>query len=119
MSKIHDAVVELRRAPGIKGAMVLTADGLVAAQALDPQFGSDAVAGLTSYLLMTANRSLAEAGLPACSEFVLHATHGKAVFISLDESYLVVLLDQFADLSQTRQELRDAEQRIRRASRLA
>ena len=58
MSKIHEMLTELRRTPGIKGAAVLTADGLVAAESLDERYRSEVVAGLTSYLLMTTNRSL-------------------------------------------------------------
>lgn len=37
MSKIHDAVVELRRAPGVRGAAVLTTDGLTAAASSIPR----------------------------------------------------------------------------------
>ena len=44
MSKIHDAVVELRRAPGVRGAAVLTNDGLMAASSLDDAIGADVVA---------------------------------------------------------------------------
>ncbi len=119
MSKIKDTLVELRRTAGIKGVALLTADGLVAAEVLDERFPSDVVAGLSSYLLMTANRSLEEGGLGSCSQFVLHATHGRAVFVALEGSYLVVLFDQFADVESARTEIQDAVQQIRRTARLA
>lgn len=119
MSKIHEMLTELRRTPGIKGAAVLTADGLVAAESLDERYRSEVVAGLTSYLLMTTNRSLREGGLGDCSQFVLHATHGKAVFVALEQAYLVVMFDQFADLQGARQEVVDVAQRIRRSARMA
>ena len=64
---------------------MLTTDGMVAAQSFDKTMSSDVVVGLTSYLMMTTKRTLAEGGLGACSQFVLHATNGKAVFITLDE----------------------------------
>ena len=54
----------------------------------------------------------------ACSQFVLHATNGKAVFITLEDSYLVVVFDQFADVSQASKEVQETALRIRRASRL-
>ena len=118
MSKIKDTLQELRRTAGVKGAALLTTDGLVAAEALDERFPSDVVAGLASYLLMTTNRSLEEGGLGSCSQFVLHATHGRAVFVALDDSYLVVLFDQFADVDAARTEVQEAVQRIRRSTRM-
>jgi predicted regulator of Ras-like GTPase activity (Roadblock/LC7/MglB family) len=119
MSKIHDAVEELRRAPGVKGAAVLTIDGLVAAASLEVGFASDALAGLSSYLLMSTNKCLAEGGMGNCARMTLHATHGKAVFVDLGDSYLVVMFDQFTDVNRARKEIDDAALRIRRASRLA
>lgn len=118
MSKIHEAVVELRRAPGVRGAAVLTNDGLMAASSLDDALGVDVVAGLSSYLLMTANKSLGEGNMGSCSQLTVHATHGKAVFLDLTESFLVVLFDQFADIAGAQKQVQDAASRIRRASRL-
>ncbi|MFM1874244.1 MAG: hypothetical protein RL398_3666 [Planctomycetota bacterium] len=118
MSPIADTLRELRRAAGVKGAAVVTADGLIAAAELDERFSSDVVAGLSSYLLMTTNRSLAEAGLGTTGRFELHATHGRAVFVALGEAYLVVLLDQFADVDGSRAEIQEAALRIRRTTRV-
>jgi predicted regulator of Ras-like GTPase activity (Roadblock/LC7/MglB family) len=118
MNKIQDVVTELRGVPGIKGAAVVTLDGLVAAAALDAGTGADVVAGLASYLLMTTNKSLEEGGMGACSRLSLTATHGKAVFVDLAQSYLVVLFDQFADLAATRKDVDEAAARIRRTMRI-
>lgn len=119
MSKIHEAIEALRQASGVRGAALLTHDGLVAASSLDPSLGVDVIAGLASYLLMTTNKSLGEGKLGRCSQLTLHATHGKAVFIDLDDSQLVVVFDQFADIADAQQEVQEAAMRIRRASRLA
>ena len=119
MSKSTDIIVELRRAPGVKGAAVVTGDGLVASASLATGLDAEVVAGLASYLMMATNRSLAEGGLPAAKKLVLNATHGKAAFVRLDDSYLVVLFDQFAEVSQADREVDHAATRIRRASRLA
>ena len=119
MSKITDAIAELRHAPGVKGAAVVTSDGLVAAASLSTGLSADVVSGLTSYLMMTTNRSLTEGGYGPSTKLLLNATHGKAVFVQLDDSYLVVLFDQFADIDQADREVEEAVQRIRRASRLA
>ena len=119
MSKIHDAVAEVRRAPAVKGAAVVTRDGLVAAASLDETLAADVLAGLASYLLMSTNKCLAEGSLGSCSRMSVHATHGKSVFVDLGDSTLVVVFDQFSDVAAARKEIDDAAQRIRRASRLA
>jgi predicted regulator of Ras-like GTPase activity (Roadblock/LC7/MglB family) len=119
MNKIQESIDELRGVAGVKGAAVVMGDGLVAAESLDELFRSEVVAGLTSYLLMTTNRSLGEGGLADCSQFVLHATHGRVMFLSLGEAYLVVIFDQFADLQAATGDVQEAAQRIRRLTRLA
>ena len=118
MSKIEDAVVALRRAPGVRGAAVVTNDGLVAASSQATGLDPEVISGLSSYLMMTTNRSLNEGSYGACTKILLNATHGKAVFVQLDDSYLVVLFDQFAEISQADREVDEAVARIRRASRL-
>lgn len=118
MSKIHDAVADVRRAAGVKGAAVVTHDGLIAAASLDETLGTDAIAGLASYLLMSTNKCLAEGSMGRCARLVVHATHGKAIFVDLGDSALVVVLDQFSDVDAARKEIDDAALRIRRATRL-
>jgi len=119
VNAIHDTLEELHRSTGIKGASVVTLDGLVVSDSLDDVFNTDVVAGLASYLLMTTNRSLREGGLGECSQFMLHATHGKVILTALDDAYLVVIFDQFADVRAIKKEVSDAARRIRRSSRLS
>jgi len=118
MSKIQDAVVALRHAPGVRGAAVVTNDGLVAASAQATGLDPEVISGLSSYLMMATNRSLQEGSYGACKKLLLNATHGKAVFVQLEESCLVVLFDQFAEIAEADREVEDAVARIRRASRL-
>ena len=119
MSKIHEAVAELRTAKGVKGAAVLTMDGLVAAASLEASLIADVLAGLSSYLLMTTNKSLKEGGMGGCARLTLHATNGKAVFVDLTDAYLVVMFDQFADIAAATKQINEVAVRIRRASRLS
>ena len=118
-SKIQDALAELHRLPGVKATALVTNDGLVAAESLDQRFGSDVVAGLTSYLLMTTNRCLDEGKLGKTSQIIVHASNGKAILTTLDAACLVVLFDQFADTARARKDVQEAAQRIRRLSRIA
>ncbi|MCA8949841.1 MAG: roadblock/LC7 domain-containing protein [Planctomycetes bacterium] len=119
MNAIQDTLESLHRITGIKGGAVVTLDGLVAAESLDDRFSSDVVGGLASFLLMTMNRSLREGGLGDCRQFMLHATHGKVILTALDEAYLVVIFDQFADVATVRSEVAEAATRIRHTARLS
>lgn len=119
MSSIQESLNELRRAPGVKGCVLLTDDGLIVAEALGNKFREDVIAGLASYLVMTTDKVLTEGGIQRFDQFTVHAAHGKAVFVDLDGSFLVVLLDQFADLEASRPEIQGAAQRLRRSARMS
>jgi predicted regulator of Ras-like GTPase activity (Roadblock/LC7/MglB family) len=118
MNKMQELLVGLRRAPGVKGAAVLTTDGLVAASSLDAACNADALAGLASYLLVTTDRALREGAMGACARVTVHASNGKALFVDLDGTSLVVLFDQFAEPAAARREVDDAAARLRRLQRL-
>ena len=119
MSSIQETLTELRQAAGIHGCVMLTNDGLVVAEALDARFRDDVVAGLASYLIMSTDRVLKEAGMSGFDQMTIHTAHGKAVFADLDGSFLVVLLDQFADLDSCRGEIQGSVQRLRRLARVS
>lgn len=118
MNSIQESLTELYRAPGVKGCVFVTSDGLVVAEALENKYREDVVAGLASYLMMTTSKVLQEGGIDRFDQFTVHAAHGKVVFIDLSGSVLVVLLDQFADLRACRAEIRSATQRLRRSARM-
>ena len=118
MSKIKEALSELRRAPGVKGCGLVTSDGLMVAYDLDRGFREDVVAGLTSFLLSTTLRCLNDSNMGSMSSYMLHATHGKVVVMDLDGSFLVVILDQFADMELCRPEIRAVAQQLRRTAKM-
>jgi predicted regulator of Ras-like GTPase activity (Roadblock/LC7/MglB family) len=118
VNAIQETLSQLHSSPGIKAASVVTLDGLVAADSLDARFRSDVIAGLASYLLMTTNKSLHEGGLADCEHLVLHATHGKVILAALEDAYLVVVFDQFADMQEIRTSVDAAASRIRTSSRI-
>ncbi len=118
MRQIQEVISELKCAPGVRGAAVVTSDGLVAASALATGLDADVIAGLASYMMMATARSLREGGYGPCTRLMLNATHGKAVLVELEDSYLVVLFDQFAEVEQADVEVDDAVERIQQATRL-
>jgi predicted regulator of Ras-like GTPase activity (Roadblock/LC7/MglB family) len=118
VNAIQETLSELRRGTGIKGCAVVTTDGLVVAHALDALQRDDVVSGLASFLLMTTARSLEEGRMGPVSQFTLHATNGKVVFVEVPSAWLVVIFDQFADLEACKSEIQSAVQTLRRQTRL-
>ena len=117
MSVLVDILTELRAVPGIKGTALVTPDGLIIQKLLDDK-RDDALAALTSFLLMTAVRSLDENDMGDMHTYVLQATNGRVVFASLQDSYLVTLLDQFADLGKCKNEILNAVHQLHRTARV-
>jgi predicted regulator of Ras-like GTPase activity (Roadblock/LC7/MglB family) len=113
MNTIKDLLTELRGEEGVRGAAVVTLDGLLAAGDLDERFDPAAVAGLSSYLQTTTARTLREAGFGTCDAIVVQASHGKAIFVQMADAVLLVLCDQFADLPAARTAATRAAARMR------
>ncbi|HLU40294.1 MAG TPA: roadblock/LC7 domain-containing protein [Planctomycetota bacterium] len=118
MTAIQDILDALREVPGIKGAALVTPDGIVIGSSLSATLNTDVVAGLASFLITTTRRSLREGGLGKFTRFVLQATNGKVMLIDLGDSFLVVHTDQFARLESSRVEVEEAAREIQRASRV-
>lgn len=118
MSGIQDILDSLREVPGIKGAALVTPDGIVVASALSATLNSDVVAGLASFLISTTRRSLEEGNLGTFTRFVMQATNGKILLMDLGESFLIVHTDQFARLESSRMEVEEAARELQRASRV-
>ncbi|MCA9300384.1 MAG: roadblock/LC7 domain-containing protein [Phycisphaerales bacterium] len=119
MSAIQELLVDLRRLQGVVGAAVVTPDGMMAASDLDDRFDDDAIAGLISFLTSTTNRALVEMSSSGLSRFTMHTTHGKVIVDDADNSYLVVITDQFLDLATVVHEVDDATRRLRRLWRIS
>ena len=118
ISAIQEALGDLRGAPGVRGVAVVTADGLVAASALATGLADDVIAGLASYLMMMTNRCLDDGAHGVCTRLTLIATDGKAVFVQLEGSYLVVLFEGFAEVVEADRQVEVAADQIRRAVRV-
>jgi len=116
MTTILDEICEIGE---LKGAAVVTNDGIIVASALADEFPEDVVAALSSFLISTTVRALEEAELESTfRRFVLTATHGKLVFLNLGEAFLVLMANQFADLSPSLDAVNAAAERLRSICRI-
>jgi predicted regulator of Ras-like GTPase activity (Roadblock/LC7/MglB family) len=114
MSAIREVLTALNQAPGVKGSAVVTGDGITVATELGPSLDCDVVAGLVSFLISTARRSLHEGELGTMTRFTMHSTNGKIVLVSLGDAFLIIYTDQFADLSRLQARFEDATAELRR-----
>ena len=112
-------LADLNRTAGIRGSMVMTQDGIMAASALGPDLEEDVVAALATALLTTVKKSFHHvAAGESLVEFILTASDGKMVFLDMGLAYLVVVAKRDMALTTTMVEIRSAAHRIknRRAS---
>lgn len=103
----------LNTVPCVTGSMVITDDGIMVAASLGPELEEDAVAALSSSLVMTLKRSLT----PFCGAFpeeiILTASQGKLVFLGLGSAYLVVVTKVNLKLESDLVEIRSMARKIR------
>ena len=118
MNKIQDTLVELSQIRGIKGCVIVLRDGLMVAEALSERFRNDVVSGLASFLLSMTNRALEAASMGEFRRFTMHSVHGKVLLIELGGPYLVVLLDQFANIDGCEADIKAAAQHLRQLSKM-
>ena len=118
MNKIQDTLVELSRLRGINGCAVVLRDGLPVAEALSDRFRRDVVSGLASFMLSTTNRALEAASMGEFRRYMMHSIHGKVLLIEIGGPYLVVLLDQFANVDGCEADIKAAAQHLRQLSKM-
>ncbi|MBN1421909.1 MAG: roadblock/LC7 domain-containing protein [Planctomycetes bacterium] len=110
----------LNDTPGIRGSMVMTDDGMVAAATLGAGLEEESVAALASGLLGQWKRSLAALGrAEGIEEASLGASDGRLVFVEVGGAYLVAVTGRGIDLAATFGILRDAARKLRARNVLA
>ncbi|MBK8978674.1 MAG: roadblock/LC7 domain-containing protein [Planctomycetes bacterium] len=119
-NRIESLLAELFAVDCVRGAAVVTDDGIVVRSALHGGYREDVVAGLASFLVQTTRRAMTEDGCeaPQLDRFVLHATHGKILLASVGEGWLVAITDQFAHLAEFEAQFDDIAVQIRNEVRV-
>lgn len=110
---MRDVLRELNQEVGIKGSILLTQDGIVAAAELGPGLEHDTVAAITSAAVKAFHQALSPLGEAPFSKFVLTASYGKMVFLAAGEAYLVAVLDKDIKIDVSMLAIEGAARRIR------
>lgn len=111
---MKDLLDQLTQIPGVHGSMVISRDGILVVASMSQELSEDAVAALSSSLMITLRKSLQPTGAKIDPvEMVLTAERGKLVFLDLDRAYLVVVTRPNLRLDSDMVEIRGVARKIR------
>jgi predicted regulator of Ras-like GTPase activity (Roadblock/LC7/MglB family) len=114
-----DAVFKrLNERAAAKGSMVVTNDGMVVAGIMRQDMRKDIVGALSSFLISATGRCLRQGGIGSFGRMIMTATHGKVVIKSLEDYFLVVIVDQFADMDAALQAVEVAGKEFKKIARI-
>ena len=111
-------IASLKERVGVKGALVMTGDGVVAASDLGGSLDPDSVAALASASVLRAMKAAEDLGLGSIERLTLTAAFGRFVFVPIDELVLVVVTDPHLDLDLTLLEIAGPARQMLALSRL-
>ncbi len=115
---MREAVRELKERVGVRGALVMSSDGMVVAADLCDGLAPDSVAALASAAAGQARRAARDLGLGRTRRIIFTASFGRLVFVPVDELMLVIVTEPSLDLELTLLEIAGPARRIRELSRL-
>jgi len=111
---MKDLLEHLNQVPGVDGSIVITRDGIMVTAALGPNLSEDAVAALSSSLLLTLKRGLEPVGgSETPEEMILTAEGGKLIFEDLGNAYLVVVTQPNLKLNTDLVDIRSVARKLR------
>ena len=115
---MQDVLDKLNQEMGVRGSLVVTDDGVVAAASLVREEDRDLLGALATDISIKVKSALREGGLEGHNRLVLDAEYGRIVLYDLEVASLVVVLDRTINADATMIEIESAASRIRRLGRL-
>lgn len=103
---------------GVRGSLVVTDDGVVAAASMVREEDRDLLGALATDISLKVKSALREGGLEGHRRLVLDAEYGRIVLYDLDVASLVVVLDRTINAEATMIEIESAAARVKRLGRL-
>ena len=117
---MQDVLDALNQEMGVRGSLVVTDDGVVAAASLVREEDQrPARRARNRHIAKRSNQALREGGLEGHNRLVLDAEYGRIVLYDLHVASLVVVLDRTISSDATMIEIESAASRIRRIGRLS
>ena len=115
---MKEVIHELKNRVGVRGALVLTPDGVVVASDLCDGLDDTSVAALAGAAVGQALRAAASSSLGAVRRVTLSADFGRLVFVPFEQFVLAVVTEPGLDLDLTLLEIAGPARRLRDLSKL-
>ena len=115
---MQDILKRLNRGVGVRGSMVVTAEGIIVATEMGEDLESERVAAIASNVIQRTQEALTSVELRNFSQYILTAVHGKMVFQDIGNAFLVVLTDKGINLDHTLIEIKGAAYKIQSRTKM-
>ena len=115
---MRDVLDRLNQEMGVRGSLVVTDDGVVAAASMVREEDRDLLGALATDISLKVKSALRQGGLEGHKRLVLDAEYGRIVLYDLEVASLVVVLDRTINAEATMIEIESAAARVRRLGRL-
>lgn len=115
---MREVIRELKERLGVRGALVMTPDGVVVAADLCDGLDPESVAALASSCVAQAVHTAAGVGIGRTRRITLTAGFGRLVFVPSERLVLAVVTEPNLDLDLTLLEIAGPARRIRELSKL-
>ncbi|RME81744.1 MAG: hypothetical protein D6785_08625 [Planctomycetota bacterium] len=114
-----DILQALNQAPGIKGSMIVTEDGLVVQEDLGPTLDKETVSALSANIIMTTKRMISKLGWKTFKRYILSAAYGRIVLHDLNGPFLVVVTDMNIKVDQILIEIASAAKKFQKKKQIS
>ncbi|MBI4665922.1 MAG: roadblock/LC7 domain-containing protein [Nitrospinae bacterium] len=118
MSQLKPILKVLCGVSGVRGAVIITKDGMVIDSMLEPPFDAETMAAFMSQIAVTITNSLASMGVKEFTRYVMQSNSGRIYMMDLGKSALLALTEGNADQGRMNVALFQAANEIKKSGRI-
>ncbi|MBI5816727.1 MAG: roadblock/LC7 domain-containing protein [Nitrospinae bacterium] len=118
MSSLKSILKVLCGSEGVKGAIMITKDGMVIETNLDPKFDAETLAAFMSQIYVTITNSLAGLGQKEFTRYVMQSNQAKIFLMDLGKSALITITDVDTDQGKVNVAFFQAANEIKKTGRI-
>jgi predicted regulator of Ras-like GTPase activity (Roadblock/LC7/MglB family) len=109
---MYNVLSDLNKTSGVKGSMLVGADGIIIAADLDTQYEDDAVGAMSASIVSSVSKALERLKGEDPAQITVEAEHGKLFLANAGVGILTVITDKEVNIGLVRLEMRNAISRI-------
>jgi len=111
-------LAELVENVGVRGAAVVTRDGMLVASALTGELDDDGIAALGASLVLRTVKALDRLAIDGIERMIVLGSRGKIILVDIGSTFLIAVTDLGINLDLTMLDISGAAHKLRKASRL-